>query len=1056
MADLYAFVRELRWGMPDLPTIQAPSSFAATATTLSVTLTWSSPFFELDRDDLDHHALLAAAEVGVYGQVIERCAGTICTNFTVVATVASNVETYTDSTVTTGLIYRYRIKAYTEYMTTGYTTLANPITVGTPPSGDDAVPDVLSTHPRLGFTDTAALRARLLDASYPERTMFTGWLADSYWTVNPYPAYDHEAAICNFSFLAALDPAALRADLGSSPGILADANYQTAAQCATKAYTLWANTLYPGKSVSIRTQLRTLPSANPLTAPTTATQQTLTTNDPRHGPQSAILATACLMDWAYAAMTPTQRADVLESIGIWNTNVLAKTRPWSDGVYSAFGNGPQWFAHGALMVIAALNETAWDGNTQRDAWARLRSWWWNSDRPSAQFHTFSDGTPAYGSTTPNEVRLDGRLGCELAEQWAVGSGPVETSWQNYAGDELHGLAALYAMSATAFVGTPPFANAPFASRWSEYLAAMLYPPMRSTSLPSGMVGYSVLTDAASNPMWASLEGSGLAPMNQMRLGALSKTLGHTSTLALGNYLTVTLMQFDRATITRRERWRYWSQGFLMTPHLDVTPAFSLPTEERHGRQRIVWTDSTSVDSPLVFVAPSAGGTNNGFAHQDQWGQYQVVCGGRLIVGQGNPADKGGYFRAEGTGATIAPEATYTGYGNYTGHLAFRAPVLSDVRLTNPQSPAQDPGGGTWLSDSPMTGVLSIDRPQRLVAYHRSSSLGYAVYNRAGKYAASFATAASLEFVYLRGLSPANVLIRYDRINRAADQMATFKPRLYIWVTANPSLSGASWVDPSGNGWYRYTTNTGAQVVVLNSGTVLNSTNQNTYCSEPATHARMVVSCLLPSTRAIYARGGYRTPLTGPADLFMYQMGTDETYNATPWLERISIAPGNYTASMAACSNDIDKALRIAGWGYLEVRDPADAANSRYLTAHEFGLSETFTGTTAVTAPTSVSAGWDMAHYRHATNEALVAFKTDADAAMSFDTSSLPLSYTWTKQATTTKHVICNVTKGGTFYVSCSATNDVVVSTSQGGTPVVASAGGILSFTTTDTTVGSWS
>jgi uncharacterized protein YxeA len=60
---------------------------------------------------------------------IERCKGTTCTNFTLIATVGANVTTFTNTGLTANTTYRYRIYAYNATGNSGYSNIAKATTL---------------------------------------------------------------------------------------------------------------------------------------------------------------------------------------------------------------------------------------------------------------------------------------------------------------------------------------------------------------------------------------------------------------------------------------------------------------------------------------------------------------------------------------------------------------------------------------------------------------------------------------------------------------------------------------------------------------------------------------------------------------------------------------------------------------------------------------------------------------------------------------------------------------------------------------------------------------
>ncbi|HEY6073354.1 MAG TPA: PKD domain-containing protein [Anaerolineales bacterium] len=94
------------------PPPAAPSLLAASISGASVVLTWQDN---------------SSNELGFY---IERCEGAGCTSFTgLFGDTSANISTYTDSLVTSGTTYRYRVVAYNEGGYSAYSNIAS-IAVG--------------------------------------------------------------------------------------------------------------------------------------------------------------------------------------------------------------------------------------------------------------------------------------------------------------------------------------------------------------------------------------------------------------------------------------------------------------------------------------------------------------------------------------------------------------------------------------------------------------------------------------------------------------------------------------------------------------------------------------------------------------------------------------------------------------------------------------------------------------------------------------------------------------------------------------------------------------
>jgi len=102
-------------GAPPPPTPAPPTGLGATATSASqIDLAWGDN------------------SVNENGFEIERCLGAGCTNFTAIASVAANVLTYSNTGLAANTLYRYRVRAFNDGGSSGYsnevaaTTLAAP------------------------------------------------------------------------------------------------------------------------------------------------------------------------------------------------------------------------------------------------------------------------------------------------------------------------------------------------------------------------------------------------------------------------------------------------------------------------------------------------------------------------------------------------------------------------------------------------------------------------------------------------------------------------------------------------------------------------------------------------------------------------------------------------------------------------------------------------------------------------------------------------------------------------------------------------------------------
>jgi fibronectin type 3 domain-containing protein len=96
-----------------------------------------------------------------WGFNVERCSGSGCADFTWIASVGANVETYSDATLSPEVTYRYRVHAYRGW-TQGYSAYSNEAEATTPRLARPAAPSVLAATPvspmqiNLTWTDNAA------------------------------------------------------------------------------------------------------------------------------------------------------------------------------------------------------------------------------------------------------------------------------------------------------------------------------------------------------------------------------------------------------------------------------------------------------------------------------------------------------------------------------------------------------------------------------------------------------------------------------------------------------------------------------------------------------------------------------------------------------------------------------------------------------------------------------------------------------------------------------------------------------------------------------------
>jgi len=91
-----------------VPTLPAePTNLTATAVSKSqINLTWTDNATNED------------------GFRIERCKGSTCTNFALIATVGANVTSYSNTGLSSNTSYRYRVRSYNASGNSGYSNIA--------------------------------------------------------------------------------------------------------------------------------------------------------------------------------------------------------------------------------------------------------------------------------------------------------------------------------------------------------------------------------------------------------------------------------------------------------------------------------------------------------------------------------------------------------------------------------------------------------------------------------------------------------------------------------------------------------------------------------------------------------------------------------------------------------------------------------------------------------------------------------------------------------------------------------------------------------------------
>ncbi len=286
---------------------------------------------------------------------------------------------------------------------------------------------------------------------------------------------------------------------------------------------------------------------------------------------------------------------------------------------------------------------------------------------------------------------------------------------------------------------------------------------------------------------------------------------------------------------------------------------------------------------------------------------------------------------------------------------------------------------------------------------------YVAYDNAASWDPGTADIAQREFVYSHGSTDNEYLIILDRVRVLNPQSDTKVWK--IWVPQQPSFLDGSPTNPRGGKWTSSNT------------TMLTVTNRlaspvTPRFESPPTHGRFFLKVLSPQGAVVSALGG-------PGDEF--QSGDDD--GTTPW------GAPSMTDGMHA----------YLGWGRIEVRPSAVSASDVFLNVIQFGDANTLSTMSSVQRIATADGKLLGADIRNSAGNRIVLFSASVDGAR----VAVPVAYTFTPVATTSKHLIANLQPGTTYYVSQSGSGSVTVTlesgSSGGGTPVRANSEGVVQF-----------
>lgn len=897
-----------------------------------------------------------------------------------------------------------------------------------PVPGGSSVPEIIGTHPRLGFTDAAALRARLLNGAYPERAMLETFLQDSFWATSyvwngttAHRAWYQRQAIA-FAWLAALDPAELIAEFGTI-GVLA--SYSTASAAATQAYNL------------ISVFLVSFSAGNDYVG------------DPRHTDVSSVETIPVVYDWCHAAWTSAQRKVWRDALVDFTRTRILQMRPWNSTTswLSAalgdriWGNGPHRNIPCALVPLVLANDENVDGALQRDAFATVRSLVFNNDRPSTDYHTYqyTDAIvtlpPAYNSATPNTVRLDGRLGYEIQAWCPNGAAFSEGTFSAYSADDMSFVGSGALLTRSAFVGTPP------SDQWGELLHglpeltwASILPECRKSS----STGLYVPNDGDNSL------GMGYPIMEVVgpAFAALAAEVGATSASQLGSYI------LQHLPVSGLTDWMYRIFTYFVQPWLDVPATIMTGVRARHGHLggRIIWrSNETAVDGTGGQVSmfwPIV----EGYAHNTVGLHLNINYNGQLIIGMPWNQKSGFWNSDAGSGQVYAAETLST---------AWQFRERSGPSLNQRNTPA------TWVGDSFPATAASVHAYAfaQYVYHHRystSAKIGYLAGSHAGT-AYGGSTKIFDEFVVLYDDAP-DVLIHFARRptwlpngrNKPPTGYGGVFLHSYVVPVACAPVCASGTTDPTGSGYWSEATDLNAAWSVSNQRAEVARVDA-LFIGDGATSGRCWITPVLPAGVESRARGGFAPsiyttyPATGYHELnYCYQANADRTYLSNPTTERQLVRESELRGVLTEyprLADPMTEAMRLMGWGRVEFVGPTISTPIDWLLAYEYGP---VSGIPARTPIVAVSAsGLTGAHYQHTgDHEALVWFASDATVA--YTGLSSGVTYSWTPSGTRCRHVVANLTPSGA-YTATRVGNTLTITT---GGSLTASDGGVLSFTTT--------
>lgn len=545
-----------------------------------------------------------------------------------------------------------------------------------------------------------------------------------------------------------------------------------------------------------------------------------------------------------------------------------------------------------------------------------------------------------------------------------------TNWHEGPGGYMYNALVSLAYSVGAFdaaLGRTAITSLPFFYRFPEFAFAHIKPHGLQAKCGAGQ----------DKPCpkyvdrWGTISGGIAGPHCKTSLlsaGMLARSGHPNASLAKGLYSS--LPGACSSTTSRYGgRWSNWVLFHFIFGSAEVQAKYptdvGMTLDNRFGLGQFVFRSGWNADSSHVVFN---GREHIMYGHHSpEYGTFSLHKFGNLIVQAANGKSGEGAF----SGVPESAPATGMVFKNMlTLHKGPSDPGLGLV------------GAGEVDALFGARGIRSVSKggtiKGALIAHPGFAYVGYENHSR---WNPSVVTVSEREFVYLRGATNSEYLLIFDRMNAISPD--TDEKVWRIWVPTQPEFVGANPATPRPGKWTSAATDT---VRVTNEQPRLVGED---YESAP-THGRFFMKTLAPASPVISFIGG-------PG--MEFQSGDDD--GSTPW--------GRPNLSNAA--------REYLGWGRLEVRPSVARNYDVFLNVIQFGDSQTMNVMNPTMRLPSSDGRMMGAHIGDPSNEWIVLFSRDAPDSFRID----DVRYSYSPQATSSKHLLLNLRRGARYYVSSTAT-----------------------------------